>query len=282
MDLSSLNKKVKKKKARKRIGRGNASGWGCTAGRGTKGQKSRSGYSRRLGFEGGQMPLFRRLPKRGFNNSKFRTVFVPVNVEMLKRFDADTEIKIEDYKNAGIVKNYKDGIKILGGGEIDRPLTVTAHRFSKSARAKIEKAGGKYIELLPVEEKKDKKKEPEAKEPTKEEPKIEKVKVETKTDKKEVKKEDSKQEKVKKETKDDKKKEPKAEEVKVEPKPDKKEVKKIDSKQEKVIKETKGDKKKESKAKEVKKEPKEDKKQAEDKKDEPKKKEKKDDKKKKD
>ena len=147
MDLSSLNKKVKKKKARKRIGRGESSGWGCSAGKGTKGQKSRTGYSKRLGFEGGQMPLFRRLPKRGFNNRRFKTEFVPVNVEMLKRFEANTEIGIEDYMKVGIVKNYKDGVKILGGGDIDRPLTVTAHRFSKSARAKIEKAGGKCLTL---------------------------------------------------------------------------------------------------------------------------------------
>jgi len=153
MDLSELNRKVRAKKKRKRVGRGNGAGSGGTAGRGTKGQKSRAGYSRQLGFEGGQMPLYRRLPKRGFNNKKFATRFVPINVEMLKRFESGAEIKIEDYKNKGIVKNYKDGIKILGGGEIDRPLTVTAHRFSKSAREKIEKAGGKCIELLPAKDK---------------------------------------------------------------------------------------------------------------------------------
>ncbi|MCD4656370.1 MAG: 50S ribosomal protein L15 [Planctomycetes bacterium] len=156
MDLTELNSNVKKKKARKRVGRGNASGWGCTAGTGANGQKSRAGYSRRLGFEGGQMPLFRKLPKRGFNNKIFKKVFIPINVDMLKRFDDGSVVKIEDYKNFGIVKKYADGIKILGGGEIDRKLTVTAHKFSASARKKIEAAGGKCIELIPSEKKEDK------------------------------------------------------------------------------------------------------------------------------
>ena len=151
MDLTKLNGQVDKKKARKRVGRGNGSGWGCTAGAGMNGQKSRSGYSRRLGFEGGQMPLFRKLPKRGFNNKIFKKNFIPINVGMLARFEDGTTIKIEDYKEFGIIKKYGDGIKILGGGEITSKLTVTAHKFSESARKKIEAAGGKCIELIPVE-----------------------------------------------------------------------------------------------------------------------------------
>ncbi len=151
--MTELNSNVKKKKARKRVGRGNASGWGCSAGRGANGQKSRAGYSRRLGFEGGQMPLFRKIPKRGFNNKIFKKVFIPINVDMLSRFDDGSVVKIEDYKEFGIIKKYADGIKILGGGEIDRKLTVTAHKFSASARQKIEAAGGKCIELIPAEKK---------------------------------------------------------------------------------------------------------------------------------
>ena len=149
MDLNSLNHEVKGRKGRKRIGRGNGSGWGQTAGRGHKGQKSRSGHTSRASFEGGQMPLFRRIPKRGFNNKIFRKVFVPINIEMLKRFPEDSVIEIEDYKKSGMVKNYLEGIKILGTGEMDRKLTVTAHKFSATAREKIEKAGGTCIELIP-------------------------------------------------------------------------------------------------------------------------------------
>jgi large subunit ribosomal protein L15 len=128
-------------KARKRVGRGPGSGLGKTAGRGHKGQKSRSGYSRRFGFEGGQMPLVRRVPKRGFKNP-FAKEYVPINLSMLKVFADQDVIMIEDLIRKGLVKNIKDGVKILGYGEIERAVTVKAHKFSKSAREKIEKAGG--------------------------------------------------------------------------------------------------------------------------------------------
>ncbi len=132
-----------------RVGRGPASGKGKTAGRGHKGQKSRSGYSRRFGFEGGQMPLIRRLPKRGFSNYPFKKEYVGINLTMLALFENQDVITVEDFINKGIVKNIKDGIKILGNGEINRPVTVKAHKFSKSAREKIEKAGGKCEVLEP-------------------------------------------------------------------------------------------------------------------------------------
>ncbi len=135
-------------KKRKRIGRGPGSGFGKTAGRGHKGQKSRSGYSRRFGFEGGQMSLMRRVPKRGFKNP-FAKEFVPVNLTMLTVFADQDVIAVEDLIRKGIVKNIKDGIKILGNGEIERAVTVKAHRFSKSAREKIEKAGGTCEVLEP-------------------------------------------------------------------------------------------------------------------------------------
>lgn len=128
-------------KARKRVGRGPGSGFGKTAGRGHKGQKSRSGYSRRFGFEGGQMPLVRRVPKRGFKNP-FAKEYVAINLSMLKVFADQDVIVIEDLIRKGLVKNIKDGVKILGYGEIERAVTVKAHKFSKSAREKIEKAGG--------------------------------------------------------------------------------------------------------------------------------------------
>ncbi len=128
-------------KKRKRIGRGPGSGFGKTAGRGHKGQKSRSGYSRRFGFEGGQMPLMRRVPKRGFTNP-FTKEYVPINLSMLTVFADQDVIAIEDMIRKGLVKNIKDGVKILGNGEIERAVTVKAHKFSKSAREKIEKAGG--------------------------------------------------------------------------------------------------------------------------------------------
>jgi len=181
MDLSELNSQVEKKKARKRVGRGNGSGWGCTAGAGMNGQKSRAGYSRRLGFEGGQMPLFRKLPKRGFNNKIFKKNFIPINVDMLSRFEDGAVVKIEDYKEYGIIKKYGDGIKILGGGEIKHKLTVTAHKFSASARKKIEAAGGKCIELIPSEKKEEA---PKADEKKADKPKKDDNKAEKKSKKK--------------------------------------------------------------------------------------------------
>ncbi len=141
MKMNELRPNEGATKARKRVGRGPGSGLGKTAGRGHKGQKSRSGYSRRFGFEGGQMPLMRRVPKRGFKNP-FAKEYVPVNLTMLAVFADQDVIAVEDLIRKGIVKNIKDGVKILGNGEIERAVTVKAHRFSKSAREKIEKAGG--------------------------------------------------------------------------------------------------------------------------------------------
>lgn len=125
-----------------RKGRGAGSGNGKTAGRGHKGQWARSGGGVRPGFEGGQMPLARRLPKRGFHNI-FGTTYAPVNVSALEAFENGTEVTAETLREAGIVKNALDGIKILGNGELTKQLTVKAAAFSASAKEKIEAAGGK-------------------------------------------------------------------------------------------------------------------------------------------
>ena len=129
-------------KAPKRKGRGTATGQGKTAGRGMNGQKSRSGGGVRPGFEGGQMPLYRRIPKRGFTNI-WGTEYTVLNVEDLNRFDADTVVTPKLMKEIGMVKQVKDGIKILGNGTLEKNLTVKAHKFSKTAVEKIESAGGK-------------------------------------------------------------------------------------------------------------------------------------------
>lgn len=125
-----------------RRGRGHASGNGKTAGKGHKGQKARSGGGVRPGFEGGQMPLYRRLPKRGFTCRNSKTI-VGINLSVLERFDADSVVSVETLIEAGIVKNPRDGVKILGNGELSKKLTVQANAFSESAKAKIEAAGGK-------------------------------------------------------------------------------------------------------------------------------------------
>lgn len=129
-------------KAPKRKGRGHATGQGTTSGRGMNGQKSRSGGGTRLGFEGGQMPLYRRLPKRGFNNI-WGTEYTIVNVEDLNKFEAGTVVTQEVLEEAGIVKQVKDGIKVLGQGTVNVAVTVKADKFSKTAVEKIEAAGGK-------------------------------------------------------------------------------------------------------------------------------------------
>ena len=129
-------------KAPKRKGRGTATGQGKTAGRGMNGQKSRSGGGVRLGFEGVQMPLYRRIPKRGFTNL-FGTEYTAINVEELNRFEAGTEVTPELIIETGMAKQVKDGIKILGNGTLEKALTVKAQKFSKSAIEKIEAAGGK-------------------------------------------------------------------------------------------------------------------------------------------
>ena len=124
-----------------RLGRGQGSGNGKTAGKGHKGQKARSGGLRKLGFEGGQTPLARRLPKRGFTNFN-RTEYAVVNLSQLNCFEDGAEVNPTILKEAGIVKNARDGVKVLGEGELEKKLTVKAHKFSKSAVAMIEKAGG--------------------------------------------------------------------------------------------------------------------------------------------
>ena len=130
----------------KRIGRGHGSGWGKTAGKGSKGQNARSGGGVALGFEGGQTPIWRRLPKRGFTNFT-RKEFSIVNMELLNRFEDGTEVTPELLKQAGLVRKELDGVKILGVGELEKKLTVKANKFSKSAVEAIEKAGGK-VEVI--------------------------------------------------------------------------------------------------------------------------------------
>lgn len=129
------------RKKRKRVGRGMSSGHGKTSGRGHDGQNSRSGGGVRLGFEGGQIPLFQRLPKRGFTNIN-RKEYAIVNLDTLNRFDAGTEVTPELLLESGIVSKAKSGIKILGNGTLDKKITVKAHKFSASAVEAIEKAGG--------------------------------------------------------------------------------------------------------------------------------------------
>ena len=129
-------------RAPKRKGRGTGTGNGTTAGRGMNGQKSRSGGGVRLGFEGGQMPLYRRIPKRGFTNI-WGTEYTVLNVSDLNRFEAGSTVTPETLKEAGLAKQVKDGIKILGGGDLEKGLTVQANKFSKTAVEKIEAAGGK-------------------------------------------------------------------------------------------------------------------------------------------
>ena len=142
MDLSQLKPAPGSTKNKKRIGRGPGSGTGKTSGKGHKGQKARSGGSIKPGFEGGQMPLQRRLPKRGFTSINKKDYNL-VNLRDLDCFDADTTVTLELYGKAGLVKKMKDGIKILADGELSKALTVQAHKFSSAAVAKIESAGGK-------------------------------------------------------------------------------------------------------------------------------------------
>jgi len=146
MKLNEIGPAPGSRKNRKRLGRGVGSGWGKTAGRGTKGFKSRSGGSVRPGFEGGQMPIHRRLPKRGFANI-FRKKFVVINIRDLNRFDAGTTVDEPLLVQAGLVKGPRDGIKLLGQGDINHALTVKFNAVSTSAREKIEAAGG-TVEVL--------------------------------------------------------------------------------------------------------------------------------------
>jgi large subunit ribosomal protein L15 len=142
MKLHELKPAAGARKTRRRVGRGPGSGTGKTSGRGEKGQRSRSGYSAQRGFEGGQMPLHRRLPKRGFVNI-FRKEYRTVNVDRLNELEAGTTVTPEVLQGAGLVKKGRDDIKILGNGDLTVALTVQAHRFTKSAVEKIKAAGGK-------------------------------------------------------------------------------------------------------------------------------------------
>lgn len=143
MKLHNLRPAEGSRKERKRVGRGIGSGVGKTSGRGHKGQGSRTGGGVRPGFEGGQMPLQRRLPKRGFNNEAFKTYYALVQVQDLEVFEAGAVVDLAALQDVGLVNNPHDGVKILGTGEISKPLTVRATKFSQSAMEKITAAGGK-------------------------------------------------------------------------------------------------------------------------------------------
>jgi len=142
MRLHDLKPRPGAKHRKKRLGQGESSGRGKTSGRGGKGQSARSGSSIRIGFEGGQMPLIRRIPKRGFNNKRFKVAFLPVNLSDLNAFQDGSVVDTVAFQQAGLANGNHDGIKVLGHGELSRKLTVRAHAFSASARAAIEKLGG--------------------------------------------------------------------------------------------------------------------------------------------
>lgn len=142
MELHNLKPATGSRQKSKRVGRGTGSGLGKTSGRGHKGQKARSGGGVRLGFEGGQMPLQQRVPKRGFTNI-FKKEYAIINLLDLNGFDSGTEVTPELLKETGIVKSFKDGIKVLGNGNLEKALTVKLHAYSKSAADKIAAAGGK-------------------------------------------------------------------------------------------------------------------------------------------
>ena len=143
MKLHELKAVEGSTKARKRIGHGPGSGTGKTSGKGEKGQNARSGGGVRPGFEGGQLPLFRRLSKRGFYNYEFRTVYSTVNVSDLNRFEDGTVVDLALLKEVGLIKKELDGVKVLGNGDLTKKLTVKANNFSKTAKEKIENIGGK-------------------------------------------------------------------------------------------------------------------------------------------
>ena len=147
MNLEDVHRGITKHKKRKRIGRGPGSGFGKTSGKGHKGQQSRSGYSRSPVFQGGAMPLVRRVPKRGFNN-KFALDVATVNVSDLEKvFEAGEEVTPESLRAKSLAKQRYDVLKILGNGDLTKKLTVSAHRFSGTAKEKIEKAGGEVVVL---------------------------------------------------------------------------------------------------------------------------------------
>jgi large subunit ribosomal protein L15 len=142
MRLHDLKPRPGAKHRRKRLGQGESSGHGKTSGRGGKGQTARSGSSIRIGFEGGQMPLIRRIPKRGFNNARHTVEYVPVNLEALNAFDDGARVNLDMLRKAGLANGPVKRVKVLGDGELKKKLTVSAHAFSASAKQKIEAAGG--------------------------------------------------------------------------------------------------------------------------------------------
>ena len=144
MRIDDLSPIPSSRKKRKRVGRGPGSGHGKTSCRGHKGQRSRSGGGTRPGFEGGQMPLQRRIPKRGFTNI-FKRRYTLINISDLERFDKDVQLDIAMLKNSGLVKRARDGLKLLGRGEISYPVRIEVHKASKTAKAKIEAAGGHVV-----------------------------------------------------------------------------------------------------------------------------------------
>lgn len=190
MRLHDIKPNPGAKHRRKRLGSGESSGLGKTCGRGHKGQKSRSGGGPRSTFEGGQMPLYRRLPKRGFNNKRFKKIYAVVNVGLLEdSFDEGSLINDQSLREQGIVKGKYDGIKILGAGEVSKKFKLSVNKVSDSAKEKIEKAGGS-IELSikseePVAEKPVVEEEPAAEEPAAEEPAAEEPVAEEPADQKE-------------------------------------------------------------------------------------------------
>ena len=143
MKLNELKYNEGSKKDIKRLGRGSSSGTGKTSGRGENGQKKRSGGGVRVGFEGGQLPLYRRLPKRGFSNAMLKKTYSVINVADLDKFEDGTEVTPELLVEMGIIKKVLSGIKVLGNGKLNKKLTVKADKFSSIAKEKIEKAGGK-------------------------------------------------------------------------------------------------------------------------------------------
>ena len=145
MNLHTLKTRPGSKHRVKRLGCGESSGHGKTSGKGHKGQKARSGGSIRLGFEGGQMPLIRRLPKRGFNNAAFKTRYAIINLDTLNQFENGASVNEKTLLEAKLIRGNYDGIKILGSGELTKKLTITADKVSATAKEKIEKAGGSIV-----------------------------------------------------------------------------------------------------------------------------------------
>ena len=147
MKLHNLKIKSDSKTSKTRVGRGSSSGSGKTSGRGHKGQKARSGYKRKAGFEGGQLPLYKRVPRRGFNNNEFKRKYSVINLSQLNKFEENIEVTPEILKDSGYLKKQLYGVKVLGNGNLEKKLTIKAHKFSKKAKEKIEAVGGK-IEVI--------------------------------------------------------------------------------------------------------------------------------------